>query len=197
MRKKRLNLLVTKEDYQKYESYFKRVRIISLILSVLLSIATIIIFFNFYQNKKDFDNLLKEKNIISTKITSENQDFPKLNALIDRYELLVKDMKDDANFSPYYSLLISSLSESTNSAGIKKFKIDKQRNTDFVINFQNFEELMSFFKLIESRKFLENFEYLSLKNFNLIVDSLLVQNYELVFSGKFKPKYENKFSSIP
>jgi hypothetical protein len=148
---------------------------------------------NFYQKKQEIENLIMKKNTVLKKINSKSQDFSNLNALINRYELLIKNLKEDANFLPYYTLLISSLSESTDSARIKKIKIDKQRNIEFIIDFENFNDLMNFFKLIESKKFLDNFEYLSLKNFNLITNSLLIQNYNLVFKGKFKLKYENKF----
>lgn len=193
MKRHRLNLLVTKEDYRKYEIIFNRIKIFSLLISIFLFIFAVIVYFNFYQKKVIIENLLKEKNEIIEKTSSKNQDVSKLNALINRYQLLVKNINEDANFVPYYSLLISSLSESTNSAKIKMFKINKQRDIEFTIGFEKFNELMNFFKLIESKKFLDNFEVLSLKNFNLITDSLLIQNYELVFNGRFKPKYENKF----
>lgn len=193
MKKHRLNLLVTKEDYRKYEIIFNRIKIFSLLTSIFLFTYAVIVYFNFYQKKVRIENLLKEKTEIMAKISSKNQDVSKLSALINRYQFLVKNMNEDANFVPYYSLLISSLSESTNSAKIKMFKINKQRDIEFTIGFEKFNELMNFFKLIESKKFLDNFEVLSLKNFNLITDSLLIQNYELVFNGRFKAKYENKF----
>jgi type II secretory pathway component PulL len=193
MRKNRVNLLITKADYNRYENFFSRLRIVSLFISFVLLFSTLLIYLTFFKKKADLDSLIKEKNNINKEISAKSQNFTKLNAIIDRYELLGKYLKEDANFLPYYTLLISSLSESTNSAKIEAFKIDKQRNTQFTVSFNNFIELMNFFKLIESKKFLDNFEILSLKKFNLISDSLLIQNYQLVFNGKFKIRHENQF----
>lgn len=195
MKKTRINLLLTKEDYHRYGAFFQKLRLIILLFSFLLFSVTLIISILFYNQKQELDYLINKKNLALSQLNSVNQDFTKITALINRYNLLNKYLAEDANFLPYYSLLISSIPESTSSSRISKFTIDKQRNIEFIVSFDNFTDLMNFLKLIESKKFLENFELLSLKNFNFMTDnnSLSNKNYQLVFSGKFKKKYEKTF----
>jgi hypothetical protein len=94
---------------------------------------------------------------------------------------------------PYYDLLNSALGTSTESAVLKSFKINKNREVDFSVAFNNFTELTNFFGFVESEPFLKNFATLSLKNFFALNENdQNKENYELSFTGQFITINENK-----
>lgn len=193
MKKNRINLLVSREDYQKYQNFFERLKLSVAVLTVILFVIFIYFFmvlrskFNLYENM----NLQKKSYLQS--LMQRSGDEAKINYIQKKYSDLKTFLKNDAYSLPYYQLLsdaikVSSESASTikvssESASLKSFEVDKDRITSFDISFSTFNKLMSFLKFAESQTFVKNFETITLKSFVLIGD----KSYDLSFSGKFIP----------
>lgn len=90
----------------------------------------------------------------------------------------------------------------TESATIKKsskfelgsleiFKLDKERNVEFTVTFNNLTRFIDFISFIESNKFLKYFEHLTINGFNLTHSTksqslgFEKENYKLSLKGKF------------
>lgn len=188
MKKKYINLIVNREDYQKYEEYFFIFRKIVFVLFGIFFIISFYFFLSIRSLNKKIEILNLEKTTILRFINQNTEKYAKLNYLKGKYIDLKNFLKDDANSSFYYSILNDALKESSESAIIKEFNINKNREVDFKIGFSNFSELRSFFKFIESDIFLKNFEKIFLKNFTVIGKTEeREENYELSFYGKFLP----------
>ncbi|MCS6956395.1 MAG: hypothetical protein NZM02_00915 [Patescibacteria group bacterium] len=188
MKKKSINLIINREDYQKYEDFFlvfKKI-VFGLFFLFFIILFYFLIIINSLNKKIELLNLEK---ISVLKIINENTEkYVKLNYLKTKYFDLKNFLKEDSNSSPYYSLLSNALAESSESAIIKEFNINNKREVDFTIGFSDFLSLRNFFQFIESDVFLKNFENISLKNFLVIgATENEKENYELSFYGKFLP----------
>lgn len=128
-------------------------------------------------------------------LTERRSDEAKINYIQKKYLDLKTFLKDDAASVPYYQLLSDAIKDSSTSltinssesASLKSFEINKERLASFTISFSAFDELMNFLKFAESQTFIKNFENISLKNFVFIGDKDKMESYELSFSGKFIP----------
>lgn len=193
MKKKGINLLFNKEDYRKIDNFFYRVRLLVTIMAVFLLLISIFFFFVLLNQNKQLNLLLEEKKSALASLKNRENESAKVIYLEKKYRLLNEFLKDDAHFYPYYALLNSALSETTQSAQLKLFKINKNRDVDFKVTFNNFSELTLFLRFVESEKFIKNFENLILKNFTINTGGKSEkQNYELTFTGRFIPINENK-----
>ena len=71
------------------------------------------------------------------------------------------------------------------------FKLDKERNVEFTVTFNNLTRFIDFISFIESNKFLKYFEHLSINGFSLTRSTesqslgLKNENYKLSLKGKF------------
>lgn len=187
MKKSRINLLVNREDYQKYENFFERLK-----LSVaLLTFFLFILFLSFYLIlKKKFNSYEKmnmQKKTYLQLLTERRSDEAKINFIQKKYNYLKTFLKDDASSTPYYQLLSDSIKNSSQEATLKMFEVNKNREASFTIKFSNFDKLMEFLKFSESKEFISNFENISLKNFVIIGNKDSNERYELSFNGKFVP----------
>lgn len=186
MKKTSINLIINREDYKKYENYFVYLKIVLTIFTIFFFILFIILF-TIIKTKSDKEsNLLLQKESLINILKDKTSDEVKINYIEKKYQSLNTYLKDDAFSSPYYALLSSALQESSEAAKLKTFEINKDRDVVFTIAFTDFSELMSFFRFIESKIFLENFETISLRSFSVIgATELQQENYELSFNGRF------------
>lgn len=120
-------------------------------------------------------------------LSERRGDEAKINYIQKKYLDLKTFLKDDSSSAPYYQLLSSAIKDSSKSAGLKSFEVNKDRMTSFTISFSAFKELMDFLKFAESQTFIKNFENISLKNFVVLGKKEKKESYELSFSGKFIP----------
>ncbi len=71
------------------------------------------------------------------------------------------------------------------------FKLDKERNVEFTVTFNNLTRFIDFISFIESNKFLKYFEHLSINGFSLTHSTkskslgIEKENYKLSLKGKF------------
>lgn len=186
MKKTKLNLLSNRENYQRIEKLFSYIRILFYLELGILVLFFAFFFLSFVSQSHAINQLLDQKKALLDSLKSKEGDEAKLLYIQDKYQNLQTFLKDDANSLPYYNLLNSALSRSTESATLKSFLISKNRDVTFTVSFANLDELLRFFRFIESEDFLKNFEQVSLKNFSAIGgDSKAKQNFELAFTGRF------------
>lgn len=193
MRKNQINLLVNREDYQRYEIFFERLKL----LFFILTLGLFIFFVSFYlilKNKfNTYEKLNLQKKTYLQLLRERRSDEAKINYIQKKYLDLKNFLKDDAASTPYYQLLSTAIINSSQTASLKSFEVNKNRESSFTIFFSDFDKLMEFLKFAESKSFIENFETISLKNFIVIGNKEKKDSYELSFSGKFVPiNYEKQ-----
>lgn len=193
MKKKYINLIATKADYQKLEIIFYRLRILTF-FSFFVAIFLTMGFYIIIQTQNNMiAQILNEKKMLLQGEEKYNQEKEaKLLRFSEAYKNFEQFLKNDANALPYYQILNTSLSQATQSALIKAFNINKNRDVDFIVTFNNFEEMINFLRLSENKDFLSKFDNLILKSFSVIKGESLIENYELRFSGRFKNMHENQ-----
>mgnify|MGYP001115218612 CR=1 FL=1 len=192
MKKKHINLIATTADYQKLEIIFRNLRIATLVAffaAILISLGLYIVVEN--QNKI-MTQILNEKKILLQGEKYDQEKEAKLLHFKKSFEKFDQFLKNDANAFLYYQILNSTLSQATQSALIKNFKINKNREADFIVIFANFDEMLNFLRFDESKGFLDKFDHLILKSFSMIKGESLINNYELSFSGRFKNLHETQ-----
>ncbi len=182
-----MNLLISRENYQKYESFFEQLKLSVAVLTVIL----FIIFISFYLVLKNkfslYENMNLQKKTHLQLLSERRGDEAKINYIQKKYLDLKTFLKDDASSTPYYQLLSDAIKDSSQSASLKSFEVNKDRMASFTISFSAFKELMDFLKFAESQAFIKNFENISLKNFVVLGEKEKKESYELSFSGKFIP----------
>jgi len=187
MKKNRINLLISREDYRKYESFFEQLKLSATVLTVILFVI-FIFFYLVLRNKFSlYENMNLQKKTHLQLLSERRGDEAKINYIQKKYLDLKTFLKDDSSSAPYYQLLSSAIKDSSKSAGLKSFEVNKDRMTSFTISFSAFKELMDFLKFAESQTFIKNFENISLKNFVVLGKKDKKESYELSFSGKFIP----------
>lgn len=187
MKKTRINLLTSKQDYYRLENYFALFR--KFLIGYCLVLFLIVLGLASYRifQTIQINNLNQTKKEILLQLASRQTDEVKLIKLSKKLNSLHKFMKDDAKFIPYYELLLTTLGSSSQSATLQEFNIDKSRAMNFKLRFNNFDEMVSAFQFIESRAFGKNFEKLDMIDFIGKGGELAGVTYELSFEGVFKP----------
>lgn len=185
MKKTKINLIISRDDYQKYEKYFYWLKIITYGLFGFFLLIFLIFFILIKVNSDNNDKLISQKSSLLKALSEKKGDEARIFYLQKKYDDLNNFLKDDAFSSSYYGLLSQALKQSSQSSTLKSFEINKNRQVGFSITFEEFPELMNFFKFIESEVFLKNFETISLKSFTIIGDNDNKENYELSFAGVF------------
>lgn len=192
MKKNSINLLINREDYQKYENMFERLKLSATILTVILTILFLYFFIYIRNSVNTYDKMNLQKKSYLQSLTKRRADEAKINYIEKKFLDFKNFLKDDASSVAYYEILSGAISQSSESATLKSLEVDKTRNTSFTITFSMFERMMDFLKFAESEVFLNNFEFISLKNLIIVGDKDKNENYELSFVGKFVPvKSEN------
>lgn len=187
MKKTRINLLVNREDYQKYENFFERLKLSAAVLTLFLFVVFILFYLAIRKKFNTFEQMNLQKKTYLQLLTERRPDEAKINYIQKKYLDLKTFLKDDASSTPYYQLLSDAIKNSSQTASLKSFQVNKDREASFTIIFSNFEKLMNFLKFAESKEFINNFENISLKNFVVIGNEDKNESYELSFSGKFVP----------
>mgnify|MGYP001108509638 CR=1 FL=1 len=180
MNKKRINLLQSRYDYQKFAKIFYYIRLLTFFLIFLFFLIFVSINFTMLNYKKEIDNLSSQKAALLQQANNFIDDEAKINYFQNKYQSFSQFLNEDAKFLPYYSLLVNSLKSATPEPELISFKIDKERNTEFVLSFSTFEQMTKFFTFIENEAFLTKFENIVLNNF-----STNQSKSQLTFKGKF------------
>lgn len=190
MKKTRINLLSYQNDYINYEKYFRWIRSSAVVFSIVFFIILFISLTFIATQFRSISNLNNSKTELLNILTQREEERANIMLINKKYQAMQTYLKDDAKSLPYYQLLSTAIKTSTESGNLQSFTINKDRESSFSVAFQNFSELMSFFRFVESEVFLRNFEKVSLKSFNAIQNDKSLKNkdkYELSFQGIFIP----------
>ncbi|PIP15145.1 hypothetical protein COW98_01185 [Candidatus Roizmanbacteria bacterium CG22_combo_CG10-13_8_21_14_all_35_9] len=186
MKRSKINLIIDRDNYQKYEKFFYYFKLFFYCLMIVFFL-TFFIFFFLINKKNQTTNQLNQRKKALLEVLKEKQgDEVKMYYIQQKYNDLVDFYKEDVFTLTYYQLLTQALKQSSEEATLKSFDISKNRDVSFIISFSDFPKMMSFFKFIESSIFLKNFEQISLKSFSVLGNEVdKKENYELSFVGKF------------
>jgi len=184
--KKHINLL--KRQNKKDLLSFYQPKIIQGITAI--GIITFIIFvfliFRSTQLEIQYDALVSKKEKYLKLLILDKETEAKIRYFKGKQAQVNTFLLNDVRFVPYYQVLSSSLNQASNAAILDSVVIDKNRETQFVVQFQKYDEMLSFLKYVESEVFLKNFLSLSLMNFNLSTGQALDRNYQLTMKGVFR-----------
>lgn len=192
--RKKANLLIGEENYKKYEKIFFQLRVFSLLAVVITFLTSFVILLILVKKQENYQKLLQEKEKLIFLLSTKNKKMALITTASERFDFALDALENDANFLPYYDLIINSLflQQATSSAKLTYFQIDKNRKFEFSVTFSDVDEMLNYFKHFESKDFLSNFEEISLNNFSLVSDKTTTSGFNLKFLGKFKKiNYEN------
>lgn len=184
MKKSSINLLSNKQDYYGLEKKFIIIRRITLLYCVLVFIFGVSFALYYTREQNNLKRLLTRKENLLKEIGTFKDDEAKMSLFAKKLQYFDEFSNEDARFSPYYNLLVSTLNNSTTSAQLSDFKISKDRSVVFVLSFDSVAEALSVFGEVESERFTKNFQSLSLINFT--GTNAVNTKYELEFKGIFK-----------
>ncbi len=184
-----INLLIDRRDYYKAEKFFRRFRRIIVGYSLIFVTLVLVLFFITYKQNEKIQSLIDQKGTLFTSLQNQNNQEAKLVYVEKKLKSYNQFVRNDANFLPYYNLLVNSLN-STASASLSSFTIDNTRKTAFSISFVNIDSLLQSFDYLESNSFLKYFASLSLDNFG--TEGKNNSAIKLSFIGQFNPINENQ-----
>ncbi|MBI4974046.1 hypothetical protein HZC27_05550 [Candidatus Roizmanbacteria bacterium] len=192
--KKRLNLFNRKKRFDFFSAYANKVKQYGSVIGVILFLVFIFTIIQTIAVRGQVQSLTKSKQKYLALLINDKDIEANTRYFKGKQTQLLKYEKDDANFLPYYSVLVSALSSSSQSATLDSIEIDKNRDATFIVKFKDYDGMVQFLKYVESEEFLNNFEALSMASLNLSrasgsttkVQSAVNKNYQLQFKGRFK-----------
>lgn len=155
-------------------------------IGIILFLIFLALIFQVLELSSKQEELLKQKETYLRYLLQEKELEANMRYFKSKQLQMNTFLKDDANFLPYYKVLKESLEETSNQAELDTIDIDKDRNTRFIVIFNNSDDMLSFLKYIEGETFLKNFVELSLQSFNLNQLQAKGSRYELELRGVFK-----------
>jgi len=178
MKKKRINLFGSRFEYLQIEKQFYYIRLLTVVLFFAFLFIFLLTNLKLLADKKQLDQAFAQKKFLLENQQENVKEEAKIKLLFNKHQDIQK--KEDAYFLPYYQLLIASLKTATPEPDLLSFKVDNQKNTEFILGFSNFDQMIKFLSFIEKEDFLNKFETLVLNGFSLNPSKM-----ELLFKGKF------------
>jgi hypothetical protein len=189
--KKGINLIRRQKKYLRYENFFKILRTLLVVVSVIFFIIFIFSFGITAQNNRKLNDLYLEKKNLLEYLANNKEVEAEFTYFRNKYTQLKSIIDEDVNFLPYYNLLTESLKQASPSPILDAIIITKDRTVNFTLRFDNPSSITSFLKFAESESFLKNFTQLFVGQFNL-ESKKGTQNYQLLLVGKLNPINEIK-----
>lgn len=191
-KRKRINLF-SKGAQNKFFEVERKIVLYSTIAGAFLFVVFLVFVILGFTQKSTISNLNTEKeDMLRYLVENKNSETETAYFLLKKDQLKTF-LKDDAQFLPYYNILRDAIKEASDQARVKSMLIDKDKKTNFVINFMDYDVLYSYLKYVESDDFLKHFEKLTLTSFSLDrTEDKKEKGYELNFEGVFKTKTEKE-----
>lgn len=185
MKKKEINLLTNQRDFNRVEKFFRRFRRLILIYSLLFVLLILVLGLLIYRQNSQIQAFLEQKKNYLSILGENGGQEAKLIYIGKKLNSYEKFIRNDAEFLPYYNLLIGSLSTGQIPASLSSLTIEKSRNTTFSLSFDNSDSLLKSFDFLESDDFLKYFENLSISQFQAQAGEKNSGPPQLSFTGKF------------
>ena len=192
--KRRLNLFNRKKRFDFFSDYANKIKKYGTGAGVILFLVFVFIIIQTISVRGQVLNLTKKKQLYLSLLMNDKDIEANTRYFKGKQTQLLTYEKDDARFLPYYSVLVSALSSSLQSATLDSIEIDKNRESTFIVKFKDYDGMVQFLRYVESPEFLNNFDALSMASLNLSrasgssarVQSTVNKNYQLQFKGRFK-----------
>ncbi len=183
--RKKINLLLTKKDYQKNEKHFGYFRTLTVIFGAISFVCLLIVFFNSNSLDTNISKLEIEKETYVKEMIKRTDQEAKINLFTDKNNYLKNVIQNDVNFVPYYDLIKKNLPISTDSARIEKIDFNNKKEIIMVLSFADYEAFYNFIGHLQDKSFLNIFKRLTLDSFTISEQS--GNNYQLTFKGVLNP----------
>lgn len=189
MNQKKINLALYTHDSKRIQRFFKYLRLFTFSYSIVVSVAFILFFIanNRLVKRLNEVNLQKEDLLVS--LQSYKKKEANVLYISKKINLLDEYLNTDTKFIPYFNILSQSLGDSSESASLSEFAIDKNRIAMFKVAFNDKVAMFNYLQNVESSKFISNFSSLTLTSIKTTNDTIeggdQSTNYELTFNGKF------------
>lgn len=184
--KSRINLFKQKPQLDFFSVNAPRLKAYLTGGGVLVFLFFLFLMKNVFSLDAQQQDLIKKKETYLKYLLEEKEIEANMRYFKSKQTQLNTFLKEDANFHPYYEVLVNSIGATSANAVLDTIEIDKNRTTRFVVKFSNDEEMLTFLKNIESEDFLKSFISLSLQNFSLNKQVAKGNRYELELRGVFK-----------
>lgn len=190
--KKRINLFSRKKRFDVFAAYAVKIRRFGTLAGIIFFAIFAVLMYQIFLIQKDIRDLAKKKQLYLSILLDEKDVEANIRYFKGKQTQLTNFEKDDAHFLPYYQVLVSTVGTASNAALLDSVEIDKNRNTAFIVKFNDYDSMVSFLKYVESSAFLSNFDALSMASLSLSRPNAgskqqnLNKNYQLQFKGKFK-----------
>ena len=121
-----------------------------------------------------------------TKFIQSNSNFDrKIKYFIYKKNLINTYLKEDAQGYLYYEKLKAILAILVPFTTLEEFEFDNTKTANFTVSFLKYEDLLSFLNTIESKEFLQNFNYVTVSEFNPYESSEGVSDIKLIIRVQF------------
>ncbi|MEK7070387.1 MAG: hypothetical protein AAB966_01130 [Patescibacteria group bacterium] len=188
MKRTKLNLLGAREQSRKLDQYssWLRLSLLGITVTFALFVLSFAVINVFQSNRRT--QLQRTKNQLISELSAKRENESKLIRLSNKLSSYNEFQKDDARFLPYFNLLQETLKEGSQSGVLSGFKVTKDRDVEFEIQFEDVDAMLNSFRFIETDEFLSKFDTLSLSNFSRVLRSLAGESetsIRLTFKGQF------------
>ncbi|NTU46948.1 hypothetical protein HGA88_04965 [Candidatus Roizmanbacteria bacterium] len=184
---KRINLLVHRKKAGISGQLEQSIKMGGTALGILLFLTFVYFVVVQFFLVQEHESLLRQKADILGYINANRVFEGKVSFMSTKISQLKTDLKDDAEFLPYYYVLDNAVRSASRGASLETMSIDKDKNTQFTLRFNGLPTAYLFIKYVETEEFLNNFSELKLSNLSLLqAEGAISKNYQLSFTGKFK-----------
>ena len=182
--KRYINLFTQQASQKKSVVIIRRMKKIgTIVVAILICVLGIEWAGYFYLNAQIASS--NTRNESYKRVITQNQSLDKKIALfIYKYQQLQQFIKEDAEVTTYYELLLGLLGNLGGKASVDMFVIKNDQTTEFTLVFPTYEDVIEFLSIMERESFSTYFDILSLDNF--VIDRNNSEEYTLQFKGKFK-----------
>ncbi len=200
---KHINLFPKTKQFASTVRSVERVVLQGTIVGVVIALGIAYGVYMIIESREKIVDLERQQTQLLRYIHQEQEFIAQLDLLSTKKKALNVFLQDDAEFLPYYDRLVMSIEEgtgtkvatyaradSTESAKIQSFLMNKTLETGFQIVFANESMMLDFLSYADSSSFTSHFAELTVSGFSLR-DNKNIQDrkqpFTLSFSGTFKP----------
>ncbi len=186
--RKAINLFTTRKARTTSVLLTEKAKLVATGLGIVLFGMFMVTMFLQLGERQQISTLQERKRSLLQELLTDKTTEAKQSYFSMKKDQLKLFLKDDAQFLPYYTLLKDILAFSSESPILDTMTLDKNKSTEFVVRFAQYEPAYEFLRFVESDSFLKNFSDLKLQSFSLSPDTNYTEGgYQLKFTGKFKP----------
>ena len=191
MKKRRLNLLSSNNISSQLGDRMIQISRWGYISLAILSIVMLIIGGIYFYYNKEVGALSEQLASLQVFIDGTNNQDKEIKYFIVKNNLLKQFLKDDAKSHIYYTWFNEYLTQHVPAAMIDEFEIDNTGTVDIALTFTAYADAMSFLQFMETPDFLDNFDYVILRDTAISKENVELSGVTVDLEVKFKPIHES------